>query len=417
MFKNFLNFFSIYVNPFEKRVDKFFLNIPTKSSRSYASKQLIDLMQKDLVVLSLFLEHRFKGYKNLYKSNRELMYGNVEYTKMVFLNFCKKTKINESILEEHLDSLGYNVKSSNLAKLKYLYLIMLFLKPGRYYKYEKAASFSKLLADIKGGPLIGDCNQIVTLYTYLYSIRYNINDLKIKLLPGHVCLHFEGIDLEATTGEFKVYKSFTHLLPITEIVSTNLLDVTDATIKKRDIGLKYICKSADLAFAISSLRELVEKNLDIAYTNLVLMYQKEKKFSLAIKFAKQSKNLKLLNMVYHNASIDALNKKKFVYAFYYARLSGDEKLKKSVKHNEGVYCYNKNNYKKALSIFKGLGDTKMQKACYIKEYNALLKEVKHVKDVRQARLYKSKYRKMYNLAVKMGDKKLARGMQQTLSQI
>ena len=55
----FFRFFSVYVDPFEKQVDYFL-----KKVRSRSKKDLEALIQQNLVKLTVFLEYKFKGYRN-----------------------------------------------------------------------------------------------------------------------------------------------------------------------------------------------------------------------------------------------------------------------------------------------------------------------------------------------------------------
>ncbi|EKD63326.1 MAG: hypothetical protein ACD_51C00292G0001, partial [uncultured bacterium] len=216
MFKWLLNLFSPYANPFEKKVGKFFKSIKANSNPIDVQMRLRDLMQENLVCVNLFMEKKYKNYKYLKKSVRKQMYANVQILNKEFDQYAATQSVIPSI----------EMPKGMEEKIKHLYTIMSYLRPGQHYEYEKAANFGKLLKDPTKEKLIGDCNQIVTLYSHLYARKYPISDLKIKILPGHVCLHFEGLDIEATNGTFKKYEEFDYLLPITEIISTNIMDVT-----------------------------------------------------------------------------------------------------------------------------------------------------------------------------------------------
>ena len=162
-----------------------------------------------------------------------------------------------------------------ISKREYLERVAEFWHNGRY-RYIKTASFWRLF----GAEMEGDCNQVVTLYVYLYSLRFDVEDLRIRILPGHVCLHFDGVDLEATNGEFVKYEDG-EVLPITELISTNLLDVSDFRERSGFVSPRVMLKSAQLAYKISSNKGLVSKNLDIIYRNLVFTALKSQDFKAA----------------------------------------------------------------------------------------------------------------------------------------
>lgn len=279
-------FFSPYVNSFERRVNKFFRNIKSTSGSLSVNSELQELMQKDLVVLSVWLERKYKGYKYLSKRMRRRMYENRDLIVKKFEEFCAEHELQE--------------KDEKLLRLRQ---IAAFLRPGSLYLYLETSSFGKLLQNPEKEKLVGDCNQIVTFYIYLYSLKFPVKDLQIRILPGHVCLHFKDIDVEATNATFVKYEEGS-VLPVTEIVSTNLLDLNDFREKAQQISPRDMVKSAQLAYTISSMKEVVTKNLEIAY---------------------------------HNLAVTCLAADDFEGAMFYADKKGDNELKKAIyakKYNE-----------------------------------------------------------------------------------
>lgn len=268
--KKLIGFFSIYTDPFEKKVGKFFDRISSKPGR-YQKKKLLELMQTDLVRVNLFLEYKFKGYKNLKKSYRHKRYRDAEAIKKAFQN-----------------SLRFGKRLATDEKLNYLMQIARFLRPGNHFHYQESSAFEKLLRNPETSKLVGDCNQIVTLYIYLYSLKYPITDLKIKLLPDHVCLHYDGKDIEATRGMVTEYKHYEFIASIEEIISTNLLDIPDQTQKQFRVSAKNLLKAAKLAKAISSHQHLTNHNLKVAYQQVVAELLKEKRFKQARELSKES---------------------------------------------------------------------------------------------------------------------------------
>jgi len=266
--KWFFALFSPYVNNFEKQVDKFFHKIKSTDNIATIKEKLLSLMKSNLIVVNVWMEKKFKGYKYLTKNVRLKMYKDIKAIEKKLEEHINLNSFDSSIIQAELSTKEHSLNNAFKEKLIYIYEIMTFLRPGKYYHYISTASFGKLLRDPNEKKLEGDCNQIVTLYIYLYSLKYPLEDLKIKLLAKHVCLHFNGIDIEATNGQFAKYKDFEHILPVTEIISTNLLDLTDFRESVQKLTPRILVKSSQLAYAISSLKPLVRKNLNIAYHNL-----------------------------------------------------------------------------------------------------------------------------------------------------
>jgi hypothetical protein len=345
-------------------------------------------MQENLVITNVWLEKKFKGYNYLTKGVRRKMYKDTEEIVKKFMEFCDTHFVSEDSLKKELDAKGITYPSGNTLELQWLACICGFLRPGLYYEYIKTSSFGKLLKDPNKTKLQGDCNQIVTLYIYLYSLKFPVNDLQIKLLPEHVCLHFKGVDVEATAGGFTKYPKFDYLLPVTEIISTNLLDLNDFREETQKISEREMVKSAQLAYAISSLKDLAEKNLEIAYHNLGISAMKNNNFQSAIFYISKTKNREILPGIYQNACAHYVEIKDFEKAKYYARESRNNDLINQV-----------------------------EKSALAKEYNDLAKTVSGVKTIDDAKKYKSEYRKMLELARKLGDERMVSQMGDILGKI
>lgn len=409
--------FSSYVNPFERKVDRFFKNVKSTDNIADIKTDLLNLMQENLIVLNVWLEKKFKGYKYLSKRVRRQMYADLELVVKKMQDEISVSTFGVDQLKELFASQGMDFPAGEEQKLLYLYQIMQFMTPGKYYKYIKTASFGKLLRNPENQMMEGDCNQIVTFYIYLYSLKFPIEDLRIKLLPEHVCLHFREIDIEATNATFQKYKENLDVLPVTEIISTNLLDLNDFREDSQSITSRVMVKSAQLAYAISSLKSLVAKNLNIAYRNLALAALSANNFDTAIFYLGMTDRKDELVAVYHKAAIYFMDQKNFGKAAYFAGLSKDLELQKNVKYNEGVYYFNLDQIEKALAIFAALGDEKMKKACYQKQYNLLSKRVANVKTLADAKSKKSVYQSMLGLAEKIGDNILENSIKDTLNKI
>ena len=414
--KWFFGLFSPYVHPFERKVDKFFKSVKSTDSLSSIKKKLLKLMQENLIVTNVWMEKKYKGYVYLNKKNRKKMYEDVKKIVEVFNKDQEKHKFSKESLKKRLDAQSCTFPDGDEDKLLYLAQIMAFLHPGKYYHYIKTASFGKLLRNPNKAKLEGDCNQIVTLYAYLFSLKFPLNELKINLLPEHVCLNFRGIDIECTAAKFHKYRKDTQVLPITEIISTNLLDLTDFRESVQQISPRQIVKSSQLAYAISSLKSLVSKNLDVAYRNLAISSMKANDFKTATFYAAKITAPEFKNTVNNNAAVFYMKNNNFSKAYYYAS-KVDQKFAKQIKHNEGIYYYKKDQIDTALKIFTSLGDSEMKKACYAKQYNKLQNKVSSVRTLDDVRKYKSTYKKMLDLARKMEDSSLEKSLKDTLNKL
>jgi hypothetical protein len=428
------NPFSRYADGVEKKVDRVLWSISFTNIFETQQKMLA-LMQENLVVVNLWLEARFKGYKYLRKGVRKRMYRNAEKIAQIFLDFALNTPLDFEKITRDVLNIGARVPETreDIEKLRYIAAIMLFLAPARgRFEYLAGASFGKLLSDPdKGEKMIGDCNQIVTFYTYLYSLKYDIRELMIKLLEEHVCLHFKGIDIEATAGAFAKYDKYQNLLPIIELIPTNLLDVSDFRDKQIKVDPHHLLKAAHLADDLSSNKEIVRKNLVVAYHNVAIEALKANDFENAKFFAEKaaarlgevSSGLpapdigRLLDTILRNAVIYYVKEKDFKKARYYLVQSGDGELKKYVDENEGFYWFNNGSLDRARAFFERIGNRQMVKACYAKEYNALHARVANLKLISDMKSHRSDYAKMLELARKMEDDTLTRNLQDILRQL
>lgn len=354
MLKPTWNPFSAYADKFERRIERL-LRKAGRLGIFEIQRLVTELMQENLVIFSLYMEARFKGYKYLKTGARKKMYKNAERIGQLFLRYTHGITVKDEAVAGILKELKVLRPSApgDAERLRYLVAIMIFLRPnGEYYRYLEGASFGKLLKNIeKGEKMTGDCNQIVTFYTYLYSLRYDIKELQIKILPGHVCLHYKGVDIEATAGNFANYEKFDRLLPIAELISTNLLDISDFRDKQIQVNAREFLKGAQLASNLSSEREIVAKNLKAAY---------------------------------HNVGLDVLRN---------------------------------NDFENAREFFRKAGDSEMIKATYGKEYNLVQARVAGLKDLALMKTHRSDYQKMLDLARKMEDSTLADNLRKILNQL
>ena len=344
--------FTPYVTPFERRAQKFFTWVNSMRSRDTIEKRLLALMQENLLVLNMWLEKRFKNYRNLRKGARKRVYTYAAAIMTDFDAFEKAHTVTLPDLRAPFDRLGVPFNSDYVPELAYLHAIMVYLNPQGRFHYQEGSAFSKLFVNIaKGERMTGDCNQIVTLYAYMFSRKFDINHLQIKLIPGHVCLHYNGIDIEATAAGFTLYKTYDIISPITELIATNVLDITDPTEVSASIAPETFVKAAQLAYALSHKREIVEHNLQVAYRNLCLAALKQKNFERAYFYAEKEGGRDLLNACY-GSEFNVLADK----------VRGIKLLKDAKDHRE--------TYRKMYALAQ-----KMNDAARVKELAALLKQI------------------------------------------
>ncbi|MEK7524493.1 MAG: hypothetical protein AAB588_05710 [Patescibacteria group bacterium] len=291
-------FFTPYVNPFERRTEKFFRWVSSRRTPQEIHEKLLALMQEDLLIFNIWLEKRFKNYRSLSKRRRRAMYRNAQKIAEAFEVFMKAHNVRVAALQQVLSPLGLRNADLHLDEIQCLAALAAYFDPRTRFHYQEQCAFGRLLVDPESERMTGDCNQIVTLYAWLFSRHFPLHDLQIKLIPGHVCLHYHGVDIEATNGTFQHYEKYDSISPITELVSTNLLDLNDPSEQAASIAPETFEKAAQLAYAISSKREAVEHNLQVAYEKLCLAALKQKNFTRAMFYAEKSRNPALKKACY-----------------------------------------------------------------------------------------------------------------------
>ncbi|MCU0667707.1 MAG: hypothetical protein MUF85_03780, partial [Patescibacteria group bacterium] len=297
--KSIYYYFSQYTDPEEHKVGKFFSNVNEKNNKTKVIREANIYLQRNIIIVNLWLERKYKGYNYLTKSKRKILYKNSELIKTDFEKYCNRYDLGTNLVLNSVNHRVNKISESNMQKLIYLTKIMTYLSPGNgLYNYRTSTTFGELLKDPKHSKITGDCNQIVTLYIYLFSLKYSINDLRLITIPGHVALRFCDLDIEATSGKFVDYSSKQpQELPIEEIIGINLLDTTDEYFQTHKIDSRFLLESARLAFILSSSGEIVATNLSIAYNNAIVDSVNKNNYTLALSYAKQYKNNQLLNYV------------------------------------------------------------------------------------------------------------------------
>lgn len=402
-------FFAPYTGTQERAVNLFFNGI-TEHSDSYKTRsRLYELIQRDIATINLWTEYKYKGYKYLRKSQRKKLYANLAVIADDFETFRSANSPAADTVIHRIHSL--NPKASiNQDRAALLQAIMHYFAPTRgRYEYRASSSFGKLLRDPAKDVLIGDCNQIVTLYIYLYSRYFDVRDLKIRLLPEHVALHYEGIDIEATNGTFKNYdgENDSHIMPIEEIVSVNLLDTTDSYVATHEVDAESLLQASRFAFILSHERSIVTQNLDAAYGRLINTLMKRHNYSQALKVAKVSKNAELLAVVGHNGAVHSMSQHNYAAARTFARYSlQKDELIRSSYHNEGIYRYKAHRYHDAIKAFQHYGDQSLVRQCYEALY--FVEQDKLPKNLTTDSIKKqsSTIKRMHGYAKKSGNKRL-----------
>lgn len=400
--------FSSYTDEQELRVGRFFDGLREQASRIEVRLQLMKLLQGNIAVINLWTEYRYKGYVYLKKSERKKLYDNLQLIAEDFEQYRASIDLPESLVRE---AVGKHVDARpEIQRTMLLFAIMKYLSPQRgLYEYRMSSSFGRLLRDPTSETLVGDCNQIVTLYIYLYSRHFDINDLKIRLLPEHVALHFQGVDIEATTGTFANYRDNkgSSLQPIEEIVSVNLLDATDEHFAQKEVNPKDFLQAARFASILSHDRDIVTRNLEAAYGKLVNVAMRRDDYDQALKMAQQSQDMQMISVVANNGALYFMKQHEFAKSRKFAEyaLKRTDLIRDSY-HAEAVYYYNKHRYLDAAKAFERVGDTVRVANCYealfFEEQSKLGKNLTTA-DIKN---HKSTVSNMHSYAKKSGNKKL-----------
>ncbi len=414
MFQKLLLFFSPYTDLFERRVDRFLSRLTPLSPVTKARNKAQELLQTDIIRVIVFCEYRFKKYKTLKRSYRKKCYENAELIKNDFLSFYKDY---ESHFVEKIKHQKVPTSLKKDEKFIFLFGIMQYLALGKRLEYQEASAFEKLLKNPKKNKLIGDCNQIVTLYVALFAMKYPVQDLKLKLVPGHVCLHYQGVDIETTTGHFAHYEDYENLVSVEEMIAINLLDISDQSENQYQLSPKEFLEASEIAFLFSSNRELVRRNLKTAYHNLTVTRLKSKKFADAEEFAQKTGDKELLAAVYMQAVFYLLEKKKFSPAKGFANRSNNPELKKAVTRSHAIDLLNRKKFNAARNKFKQVHDHEGLKACDQNELHDLWEQIRKCKRLVDYKRNRTKLKKVQELAKKVGEDGILEFCRDTLKKV
>ncbi len=402
-------FFTPYTDARERAIGRFFKNLTERSKQTRTRAQLIQLVQRDIAVINLWTEYRYKGYKYLTRSKRKKLYANVELIANDFDDFYTNNARPASGVLAHIQKLAPHA-TVDAERAVLLHALVDYFSPRRgVYEYRDSSSFGRLLRDPSREKLIGDCNQIVTLYIYLYARYYQVQDLQIRTLPEHVALHYAGIDIETTNSTFADYSTRTgsDLVPVEEIVSINLLDTTDVYLSTHEVAAKDFLQASRFAFILSHDRTVVQQNLHVAHSRLIKSLMEHANYKQALKLAVASRDRELLGIVGHNGAVYEMEHNNYAAARRYADSAPKrDELIRSSWQAEGVYHYKAHRYHDAIKAFKHSDDQGLirqsYEALFFEEQEGLGSSLTTETIKNQAKTIK----RMRNYAKKSGNKKL-----------
>lgn len=409
-------FLSVYENKVEKRIDKILSKVKLGISSERLYSKLVDLFYEYPVEVTVWLEYKYKGYKFLKKKRRNDLYEVSFLIEDEFMKFYEARELDEVKIETALPD---RVKTEEGKKQVWILMMIAEFLKGKY-KYRESSAFWKLFPSKygdEGVKMIGDCNQIVTLYIWLYGLVGDKNDLKIRVLPNHVCLHVADLDFEATVGGFKDYKNKGYLADCENIIAINLLDIHDPVEKRWDVSQVNTAKMQAVAAMFEVESELVEKNLKITYVNMGVFYLNQKKWKEARKLLEIAEAEDLIHMSYHNEVLELVDRKNFKSALKVAAKGGLVDLERRVRRDYCIRLADTKNWKKALIEARKLGNREIVRYVRSKEFQYLYDKVSGLETVKAARGQKSKYRRLLFLAKKLGDKKAEESVKRILRKI
>jgi hypothetical protein len=401
--------FTPYTDARERAVGRFFKGLTEHGDQTRARERLSSLLQTDIAVINLWSEYRYKGYRYLHKWRRRKLYANLQRIATDFDRLYQEEARPADAVVARIHDIVPGA-AVDPARAVLLQALMDYFSPGRgRYVYRESSSFGRLLRNPSHEKLIGDCNQIVTLYLYLYSRYYDVHDLKVHVLPGHVALHYGGIDIETTNGTFADYREREGgtVLPVEEIVSVNLLDTTDAYLSTHAVAPQDFLQASRFAFILSHDRPLAKHNLDVAYKQLVRGLMQRHNFKQALRFAEASRDRELLGIVGHNGAIHAMEQHNYKQARLFASYAADsDALIRQSWSAEGFHHYQERRYHDAIRAYKHIGDQTRVRQCYealfFAEQNKLGSHVNSESIKQHAKTIK----RMHGYAKKSGNKKL-----------
>ncbi|HEX8762495.1 MAG TPA: hypothetical protein VF733_01930 [Candidatus Saccharimonadales bacterium] len=410
LISNLFYFFTPYTDATERAVGRFFKRLSERGSQSRTRARLDPLLQHNIAVINLWTEYQYKGYRYLTKAQRKKLYANMQLIAEDFDRFYTNDVRSPQAAISQIQSIAPQA-TIDPQKAVLLQALTYYFSPKRgLYVYRESSSFGRLLRDPAQEKLIGDCNQIVTLYIYLYSRYYTVSDLRIRLLPGHVALHYAGIDIETTNGTFADYskREGNSLLPIEEIVSINLLDTTDSYLSTHEVAAKDFLQAARFASILSHDHDIARRNLHAAYSNAINALMKNNNFKQALQFAVASRDRELLAIVGNNGAVYEMKRHNYPAARRFASHAANrDELIKSIWQAEGIYHLQAERYHNAIKAFKKIDDQTLIRQSYTALFFQEQKKLgtkPTIETIRQRHM--GTIKRMHTYAKKSRDKKL-----------
>ena len=356
--------FSAFTDDQEKKCYNFLQGLTPRSDRRNTASRARRILQEDVVRMMMIVEWKYKGYRTLTKKYRQRCYD---------------------ILPSFLaDFKAYKSEKNPQTEADYLRVVSEYLHQHRPVEYRAGSSFDKLIKDPTKETLVGDCNQLTTLYVFLFSLEYEITSLELKFLPGHVCLHHKGMDYETTSGDITTYEKFSRIGPVEEIIAVNILDVSDHAETTHPLPAENKVQCAEVAFTLSGEPKIAQQNLDAAYHNMAVKKMNDKNFNAAATWAGKTKDKQFLDVVLHN---------------------------------EAVYNLNHKHYNRARKVFSLLHDVAGVKAVDQTELNNLVAKLKGCKTTEDYKYKKTVIYKIKKLAITLHDHEMQKFCTDILKQI
>ena len=389
--------FSRFIDFKERKLAKNIINIGFKS-KDRSLKASHKLITENHLALCLEVEYLFKGYSILNKNNRKKAFLNINKINNDFLRFYENHK-----------NLKFNDQSSS--EFNYLYIISKYLKPNSKFNYQEGASVYKTLMFENDIKFQADCNQLVNLYIHLFSLKYDVKKLKIKLLKDHVCLHFEDYDFETTNAQITKYEKFINISDVSEIISVNILDINDSDLKTSNIHVKDFYAGCRIAKNLSSNTKITEHNIKVAYQKMAKHYEQINDYKKAEYFIKILKNKDELINFYKRYCQYLISKKQFKKAIKKAKKTKDSQFTSYVYSSFVQFLLNEKKFEAALKFAKKSKIDNLIEFAASKLYNNFYSKIKRD----GSKNYNKKlYKKMLKVAYLLKDQKLIDGLKKNI---
>ncbi|PID70845.1 hypothetical protein CSB37_00305 [bacterium DOLZORAL124_38_8] len=365
-----------YVDAFEKELDEFLCAVPNLSSYE-VRERVLRFMKRDFVRFSVYLEWKFKGYAQLKKSNRRELYRNADLIRADFQTFCETAGIESTKPAAVVQGL------------------MEYLSPQNHFLYQESSAFFGLLKNPQQEKLVGDCNQICSLYVALSTRYFLPTEWRIHLYDEHVALVFDGQELEATNGTMNQLGTGGKVLPIESLVAVNVLDISEKNRRKFPIIPERFLQSAALVEALSPENPLAQKNMRVALHNMGLDLAKNHKFELAEQYFSRLQDKKLLENLYAQAVHFYIESSHYSKAEQWAQKSARESLRLLVWNKRGSEALKQRKYTNAKRYFEKAQQPENVQIVLETEMFDWYERVKNLTKLKDLKAQKSTIKKIY----------------------